>query len=108
MKIVQCIFCDIVGKKIPSEPIHETDACIVISDIHPQAPVHLLIIPKAHYAEFLEMPNDLLLHILETAKIVIANRKIAAYRLVNNGKGAAMIDHFHLHILGSIEKERGL
>lgn len=105
---MQCVFCDIVEKKIPSQPIHETDACVVIPDIHPQAPTHLLVIPKTHYAEFLEMPNDLLLHVFETAKTVIAKQRISAYRLVNNGKGAAMIDHFHLHILGSVEKERGL
>ncbi|MCX8009221.1 MAG: HIT domain-containing protein [Patescibacteria group bacterium] len=105
---MDCVFCKIIAKELPSEYIEETDSCIVIKDIYPQAPIHLLVIPKTHYPEFLDMPDDLLSHLFSVAKSVIKKHNIQSYRLVNNGKGAAIIDHFHVHILGKVEKERKL
>jgi histidine triad (HIT) family protein len=103
-----CIFCKIINKQIPGTLVYDTKDCIVINDIHPQAPVHLLVVPKTHYSEFLVMPEDVLSRLLELSKNVIREQNISSYRLVNNGKGAALIDHFHLHILGKIDKNRGL
>ncbi len=105
---MDCLFCSIIHKQIPSEFLYDTEDFIVIKDIHPQAPVHLLVIPKVHYAEFMDMPQELLNRLTAFAKTVISEREITSYRLVNNGKGAAFIDHFHLHILGKILKDRQL
>lgn len=105
---MSCIFCKIINKEIPSKPVYEDNDVIVVPDIHPQAPVHLLIIPKKHVAEFLDMPDELLAKIFKTSKKMIKEQKIADYRLVNNGQGAALIQHFHLHILGRVDKERTL
>lgn len=105
---MSCIFCEIINGTIPSSKEYEDESVIVIKDIHPQAPVHLLVIPKRHIQEFTDMPEELLTHVLTTAKQTIKDHAITQYRLVNNGKGAAMVDHFHLHILGSIDKSRTL
>ena len=105
---MDCLFCKIIKKEIPGELLYDTEDFIVVKDIHPQAPVHLLVIPKKHYVEFLEMPQELLAILTNLTKRIISEQKIMAYRLVNNGKGAAVIDHFHLHILGKIDKERNL
>src|SRR5689334_16859837 len=102
---MNCLFCSIISKEIPSEFIYDTKDFIVIKDIHPQASVHLLIIPKVHYEEFLDMPKELLTELTDLAKQVIKEQHIASYRLVNNGKGAAYINHFHLHILGNVDKQ---
>jgi len=103
-----CIFCDIYTKKIPSETIYESKRCFVIRDIHPQAPIHYLVITKNHYPEFIETPEEATTDALSLAKTIIVKEKIANYRLTNNGQGAAFVDHFHLHILGSIQQNRGL
>lgn len=105
---MDCLFCKIISKEIPSNYVYETSDFVVIPDIHPQAPIHLLILPKVHYGEFLDMPQSLLTALTELTKKIIHDQQIVQYRLVNNGKGAAFIDHFHLHILGKISKDRGL
>jgi len=103
-----CLFCDIVAGSVPSQKKYETEDLIVIPDIHPQAPIHYLIIPKQHYKEFIDMPTELLTKVVTMAKNVITQEQIQPYRLVNNGYGAAVIDHFHLHVLGSVDKFRSL
>jgi len=105
---MNCLFCSIIQKDIPSEFVYDTNDFIVIRDIHPQAPIHLLVIPKIHYGEFLNMPSEMLNALMAVTKQIIKEQGISSYRLVNNGKGAAFIDHFHLHILGKVEKDRHL
>lgn len=105
---MNCVFCTIVRKEIPSQFVDETDDFIVINDLHPAAPVHHLVIPKIHYSEFMDMPDELLATLLTYVKVHIKKEHIVSYRLVNNGKGAAAIDHFHLHILGKVDKNRQL
>lgn len=103
-----CIFCKVIAGELPSKPVYQDEDVIVIPDIHPQAAVHLLVMPKKHVAEFMEADDELLRKMIRTIKKVIRDHHIACYRLVSNGKGAAIIDHLHVHILGKVDKYRKL
>lgn len=81
---------------------------MVFKDLHPQAPIHLMVVPKTHYPEFIQVPDDLLHKIFVVAKKIIIEQNLTSYRLVNNGLGSALVPHFHLHILGKINKLRQL
>ncbi len=81
---------------------------MVIKDIYPQAPVHWIILPKKHIPELLDAEDVLIHHMMNVAKKVIRDEKIKGYRLVNNGKGAAVIDHLHIHVMGKVDKLRAL
>ena len=100
-----CLFCRIISKKIPAKIEFENDSMLAIQDINPQAPVHLLLIPKKHMAEVAQMAeNDraLLGDLIFRAKELARERKLEeGYRLVfNNGaKAGQSVFHVHLHLL---------
>lgn len=103
---METIFSKIIRKEIPAEIVLENDKLIVIRDIHPAAPVHLLIIPKKGYKDLQSVPPNEL-SILED--IAHAAQKLAkkfmiqdGYRLImNNGASAGQtIFHLHFHLLG--------
>ncbi len=101
-----CIFCKIVEKKIPAKIEFEDTQAIAIQDIHPQAPVHLLIIPKEHIAKVDDLKDsslEIIGHLFKVARKLAFERKITeGYRLVvNNGaKAGQSVFHIHLHVLG--------
>lgn len=101
-----CLFCKIAGKEIPSAPIYEDELFYAFKDINPQAPVHILIIPKKHIdkIENLERTDAPLIgELIFTAKKIAAEQGLTkGYRLVfNNGEeGQQSVDHIHLHLLG--------
>jgi histidine triad (HIT) family protein len=101
------IFGKIVSGEIPSEFIYEDDHCVAINDISPQAPVHVLVIPKKGIPRLVDAQpedQDLLGHLL------LAAGKIAeAFRLIiNNGSGAGQtVFHLHLHIIAGREFAEG-
>ena len=102
---MKCVFCQIIDGEIPSEKVRETDALIVIKDISPQAPVHLLVIPKEHLPTLNDCKDrELLGELLETAKVVARAAGIdeSGYRtLINtNADGGQVVDHLHIHVLG--------
>ena len=100
------IFTKIIQREIPAKIAYETDRVIAIWDISPQAPVHILIIPKKPIAKFHDLEEDdasLLQEMFQVAKIVADQEKVAkGYRLViNNGKeGGQEVFHLHIHLLG--------
>ncbi len=105
--MTECLFCKIIEKKIPSPFLYEDEHCIVIKDIHPQAPIHLLILPKKHIATIndCDAVDTLLLgHLIQTAKEQATQLGIAkpGYRLVFNCNhdGGQEVYHVHLHLLG--------
>lgn len=105
-----CLFCDIIKKNLDSDIIFHDNDVIVISDIHPKAPIHLLIIPKKHIEsvkEINEVEKDLLFKIIETAKNIAEKKQLKGYKLVFNvGKeGGQIINHLHLHLLGGWENK---
>ena len=102
-----CLFCKIINKEIDSDIIFEDEDLIVINDISPVAPVHLLIIPKKHVTSIMEIDK---LGDRGINKIMLAIKKIAAdlkldekgFRAVTNmGPGGGQsVDHLHFHLLG--------
>lgn len=101
-----CLFCKIVAGDIPAEKVHEDDEMIAFRDISPQAPTHLLIIPRAHIASLDEAGEEdgglLGRMLLQAAKLAAAEGIAGGYRIVNNCGGAAgqTVFHIHLHLLG--------
>ena len=102
-----CIFCKIVGKEIPSELIYEDQQILAFNDNNPQAPVHILIIPKEHFTSLNDIPEekkDILSHILLKARQIARNIGIDenGYRIVLNtarDSGQEVL-HIHFHLLG--------
>ncbi len=100
-----CLFCKIVAKQIPAKIELDEASLVVIHDINPQAPTHLLVIPKQHIARIDEVQKNqfqLIGELTDAAKRVAQARKLSDYRLVfNNGAGAGQsVFHIHLHLLG--------
>jgi len=102
-----CIFCKIIANEIPSEVILENDHIKVISDIHPKAPVHALILPKwkKHISSVQDIAagdKEVLIQMILAAQKVAALKKLKGYKLVFNvgREGGQIIDHLHLHMLG--------
>jgi len=105
--MTDCLFCRIIAGKIPAKPVYEDDLIFAFDDIRPQAPIHTLIIPKAHYASLNDIPEDqgnLLGHILTKTRAIAAAKKIGAsgYRIVlNTGPDSGQeVFHIHFHLLG--------
>jgi len=95
---MDCIFCKIVKGEIPSKKVLENEKFMAFYDINPIAPIHVLIIPKEHYENFANTPNELFCEMAEFIKDVAKELGITDYRLItNNGKGAGQ-EVFHLHI----------
>lgn len=103
-----CIFCQIINGSIPSKPVYQDEDFIVIPDIHPEAPVHLLVIPKIHVQDIMEADEVVLTKLIALAKKMIRERHIKDFRLVHNGQGAAAVAHLHVHIMGQVDKNRNL
>ncbi len=101
-----CLFCKIVRNEIPSEKVFEDDLVLAFRDINPQAPVHIIIIPKKHYESILSISagDEIIGHIHLVANRIALNKGIAetGFRLVNNcGRdGNQTIGHLHYHLLG--------
>jgi histidine triad (HIT) family protein len=101
-----CIFCKIIEKKIPSRIVHEDETAVAFADVNPQAPVHLLVVPKKHIPEIHSISiedRELIGHLFFVAKKIATDQGLDArgYRMViNNGAGAGQtVFHIHLHIL---------
>lgn len=102
-----CLFCRIVERAIPSRILYEDDLALAFEDINPQAPVHVLVIPKRHVpavGELGEPDAPLLGHLLLVCAKLAKSRGVAdsGYRIVtNSGPNAGQsIFHLHLHVLG--------
>jgi histidine triad (HIT) family protein len=98
-----CIFCKIAAKTIPAKVVYEDDLLLAFDDIRPQAPTHVLIIPKAHFASLNDVPADqagLLGHMVLAARRVAADKGVdrSGYRLVINTARDSGQDVFHIHI----------
>ncbi|MBI4334272.1 MAG: histidine triad nucleotide-binding protein [Chloroflexi bacterium] len=107
MKDANCIFCKIIAGEIPGEPVYQDDAVVAIRDINPQAPVHLLILPRTHLASLAAAtPEDmpLVCRLVQVAWLLAAKEKVAqrGYRVVINSgpEGDQVVPHLHVHLLG--------
>jgi len=102
-----CLFCRIAEKTLPSKIVHEDDKCVAFDDVNPQAPTHVLVIPRKHVASIAELNEadaGLLAHLMMTGSKIAKQKGIAegGYRMVvNTGKnGGQTVFHLHLHVLG--------
>ncbi|MGW2515865.1 histidine triad nucleotide-binding protein [Streptomyces sp. NPDC001617] len=100
-----CLFCKIAAGKIPATIVRETDTTVAFRDINPQAPTHVLVIPRAHYANAATLATaapELAADVLREAQSVADEDKLESYRIVfNTGAGAGQtVFHAHAHILG--------
>ena len=102
-----CIFCDIIDRRAPAEILHATDRLVVFPDIRPQAPVHLLIVPKKHIRsvnDLVEEDGPLLGEMALAAKEMAKRFGLSdsGYKLVVNVErgGGQVIFHLHLHLIG--------
>ena len=102
-----CIFCKIMSKEIPGNIFYEDDLCIAFDDINPQAPVHVLIVPREHVATFNDLGEDkkeLIAHLCMVVNKVAEIKKVQdpGYRIVINCNpaGGQMVYHLHVHVLG--------
>lgn len=98
-----CIFCKIAGGEIPAPLVYEDGEAVVFRDIEPQAPVHLLVVPRQHLASLKEVQDERFLgRLLLTARLAAAKAGLDEYRIVvNTGAQAGQsVFHLHLHVLG--------
>ncbi|MBQ8764634.1 MAG: histidine triad nucleotide-binding protein [Clostridia bacterium] len=104
---MDCLFCKIIKGEIPSAKVYEDDKVYAFRDIEPQAPVHILIIPKEHIASANELTEEnasIVGHIFAVAAKIAKEEGIAegGYRIVNNcgQDGGQTVGHLHFHMLG--------
>ncbi len=106
MKENDCVFCKIIAGEIPSEIVAENESCIAIRDINPQAPVHILVLPKRHIPNVLDAADDPdLCSALFRMVSIIADQfglRKDGFRIVSNTgqHGCQSVKHLHIHILG--------
>jgi len=104
---MDCIFCKIIAGEIPSHKILETDQVIAFHDIHPEAPVHALVLPKAHIAGIQDLTGEtmpIVMKIHEAIQEVSELTGIAktGYRVISNcgSEAGQTVFHLHYHVLG--------
>ena len=100
-----CIFCKLASRQIPVTPVYEDDEFLAFHDLNPQAPVHVLLIPRAHFATLLDVTDTALLgRAIEAVKKTAQALGLTAegFRLVvNTGEdGGQTVPHLHFHLLG--------
>ncbi len=102
-----CLFCRIISGEVPAELLHRDELCVAIRDINPQAPTHVLVIPRDHLESLNDASNrdeTLLGHLLRVGARIAndAGHSETGYRtVINTGAGAGQsVFHLHVHVLG--------
>ena len=102
-----CIFCKIIAGEIPSTKVYEDDKVYAFRDINPQAPVHVLIVPKKHFANILECDAETAAALTDAVKQIAASEGVAesGFRIISNcGHDACQsVNHLHVHLLGGAQ-----
>lgn len=104
---MDCVFCKIINKDIPSDIIYEDEDVIAFNDLDPQAPIHFLVIPKKHIQSIAELNGsdyDLVGKIFKVIKKLAEDKELSeeGYRVVSNvgEKAGQSVPHLHFHVLG--------
>ena len=103
---MDCLFCSIINGEIPSNKVYEDDKCYAFYDINPQAPVHVLVVPKRHIpsADAVSDENkDVIAHIFSVIPKIASNLNLSGgYRVITNvgEDGCQSVKHIHFHVLG--------
>ena len=109
MKDESCLFCKILGGEIPSAKVYEDEYVFAFRDINPQAPVHVLVVPKEHIpcADAIDESNSLYVAkcFEAIAKIAKAEGLETGYRVINNcgEDGGQSVQHLHFHLIGGVK-----
>jgi histidine triad (HIT) family protein len=104
--MTDCLFCKIVAGELPSDRVHEDDQVVVFKDIHPKAPVHLLVVPRVHFESLNELKpghDAVMSHILHLLPKLAKQQGLTdGFRtIINTGPGGGqIIFHLHVHLLG--------
>lgn len=101
---MSCIFCRIVAGELPAARVHEDADVLAFRDVHPQAPVHVLVVTKVHLASLHELEDARLAGALlyGAAEVARKEKLEQGWRLIANARahGGQEVDHLHLHVLG--------
>ena len=99
-----CLFCRIVAGEIPSNKVYENDKVFAFRDINPQAPVHVLIVPKKHMANILECDAETAAALTDAIRTVARAQGVdeKGFRVISNcgHDGAQSVNHLHVHLMG--------
>ena len=102
-----CLFYKIIAGEIPSTKVYEDDKVYAFRDIHPQAPVHVLIVPRKHMDNILECDADTATALTDAIRAIAAQEGVAesGFRVISNcGRdGAQSVNHLHVHLLGGTQ-----
>jgi histidine triad (HIT) family protein len=107
--MTDCLFCKIVAADLPAEIVHQTETTVAFNDIHPAAPLHVLVVPRRHIEDASVVTSEdgpVLADMLQAARAVAEAAGLATpergYRLIFNVGPDAMnsVPHLHLHVLG--------
>lgn len=105
---MNCIFCKIINNEIPSYKIYEDDVVLVFLDVNPDSNGHSLIIPKKHYTDLNDIPQETLNHIMKIAKNIkkLLEEKLNCdgLTLIQNNGNIQEVKHYHLHLKPYYEK----
>jgi histidine triad (HIT) family protein len=111
----ECIFCKIADGTIPSRKVYENDRALAFEDIHPMAPIHVIIIPKRHVATLMDVDTSGMVDLqamMAAAQEVARVKKIdqRGFRVVINcnKEGGQIVFHLHMHLLGGLKLRDGL
>lgn len=112
---MDCVFCQIIAGNIPGEFVHQDSEVVAFRDIHPVAPIHILIVPRKHIPSLAELNDDespLISHMISVANRLAKQGGVAekGYRLVVNSgvDGGQLVPHLHLHLIGGRKLSHGL
>lgn len=108
-----CIFCKIANGEVPTELVYEDDLVVAFRDQNPQAPVHVLVVPKMHYSDIVDdVPTETLAAMVRAVKDVAARTGVdeTGFRIIaNTGEAAGQtVRHLHWHLLGGTDLGEGL
>jgi len=103
-----CIFCKIARGEMDTQFEKETELVVVFKDIHPQAPVHLLIVPKKHAKDITDIDDETWKEIKDVAVGIARTKSLTGFRLVTNAGDSAAVSHVHVHLLGEVSADRSV
>lgn len=100
-----CLFCKLINREIEPKFIFENDKVVAFYDIHPKAPIHILIVPKKHIPSLLDVAendSDIIMEMIKVAQNLTNEHKSAkiGYKMVFNGGKYQEVPHLHWHLLG--------
>jgi len=102
---MECVFCKIIKKELPTEFWYEDGQVLAFKDVRPAAPVHILVVPKEHIQSIAHLEGnhrEILAALIYVAKDLAEKQNLKGYKLIFNvgREGGQVIDHLHLHLLG--------